>query len=72
MTEEIGGKLIEQIRAEMRAEIEATVKDIGKRAEIIINSLNDRINKIKEAIYNYLEAGSSIALSSVKANLRSI
>ena len=34
--------------------------------------LEARFKKLTEVIYNYLEAGSSIALSSVKAALKNI
>jgi len=40
-----------------------------KRVEEI---LNKRIDKIKDVLYSYLEYGSSIGLSSIKANLKSV
>ena len=40
--------------------------------EAKINTLEARIEKLKNVIYNYLEAGSNIALSTVKANLKSV
>lgn len=53
-------------------QLRATVAEIGKKTEFCINALNERMNRLRAVMYDYLEAGSSIALSTVKANLRSI
>jgi len=44
------------------------LNDLYKGLEVI----DTRFKKLTEVIYNYLEASSSIALSAVKANLKSI
>jgi len=49
--------------------------DVGtelNKIKISLSALEHRFNKLTEVIYNYLEAGSSIALSSVKAALKNV
>ena len=42
------------------------------KIKISLSALEHRFKKLTEVIYNYLEASSSIALSSVKAALKNI
>lgn len=48
------------------------VKDWLKDLVARINIINERIEHLKKVISDYLEAGSNIALASIKANLKSV
>lgn len=47
-------------------------EELWEETAIRVKILEERFKKLTEVIYNYLEAGSSIALSSVKAALKNI
>jgi len=59
------------VEKEMKG-IEDLLEDIDKKIDVLAGVLNERIEKLKKVIYDYLEAGSNIALASVKANLKSV
>jgi len=50
---------------------EETEKEI-KGLKFEIQTLKERLEALKLVLYNYLEAGCNIALSSVKANLKNL
>jgi hypothetical protein len=56
----------------MEEDTKKAIEDMQRKVEIFLNALNERMNKLRDVIYNYLEASSNIGLSSIKANLRSI
>ena len=56
----------------MEKDMEVDVLAHMKMIDIKIEQMKERIDKLREIIFAYMEAGSNIALSSVKANLKSI
>jgi len=64
--------MAEDTKKEMDKDVKAMFEDLEKRLNFFINMLNDRMNKIKDVLFNYLEASNNMALSSVKANLKSV
>jgi len=58
------------------AEMRRAVEDIGKEINANFEEYRERINKrfdaLKNAIYQYLELASSMGLSTIKANLKTI
>jgi len=47
-------------------------EEILKKLDALEYAINTRFNKLKDVILAYLEAGSSISLATVKANLKSV
>jgi len=56
----------------MDKEILKEIEEINKKLDVLAHILNERIEKLKKVVGDYLEAGSNIALASVKANLKSV
>jgi len=56
----------------MEEDVKKIFEELQREIKVVFETVNARINKLREVIFNYLEAGSSIALSSVKANLKSV
>ena len=56
----------------MEAETKETLKAIDQKLDVLAVAVDQRFDKIKNIILAYLEAGSSISLATVKANLKSV
>ena len=56
----------------MEKEIIDVLKSIENRVDLLAEMVQKRFEALKNVVYSYLEAGSSIALASVKANLKNV
>ena len=56
----------------MDDEILAKLQQLDVKLDVLRKAMDSRIDKIKDVVFNYMEAGSSISLASVKANLKSV
>jgi len=56
----------------MEKEILEEIRSIHARMDLLAEMVQKRFEALKNVVYSYLEAGSSIALASVKANLKNV
>jgi len=48
------------------------IEELAKSVKTLEETTTARINKFRDVVYSYLEYGSSMGLSSVKANLKNV
>ena len=56
----------------MDKEIKESIKEIYEKLDQLATVVNIRIEKLKNVVGDYLELGSNISMSTVKANLKSV
>lgn len=56
----------------MDDEISSKFNEISAKLDVLKKAMDFRIDKIKDVVFAYMEAGSSISLATVKANLKSV
>ena len=56
----------------MEQEVLEWLKEIDKKIEQLGIVMNNRFEHLKKVVADYLEAGSSMAMASVRANLKSV